>query len=158
LDEFDSLLLDIIGEVFRYSLGDGNAKLVFDYLEKKSCPRTVIPQNLGTFSCDLRRVLDSEESRIERSRASVQSSASILEEAIVRVLCRTLARAHITLSHVHLDEVEDLTFEDFIHRLKEAYLAERGDRLMVQLTFVQASKMMVEEVKSYEEERKRFDS
>ena len=159
MDEFDALLLSIIEEVFRYSLGDGNAKMVFDYLERKSCPRTEIPQKLGTFSYELRRVLDSEESRVERSRASVQSSALILEETIVRMLCTCLGRSEVRLSHVHLDEVENFPFEDFIRRLKEAYLAQRGDRLMVHLALVQASKMMVQEVKRYEEkEKKSFDS
>jgi predicted transcriptional regulator len=132
LDEFDALLIRIIEKVFRYSLGDGNAKMVFDYLEKKSCPITEIPQKLGTFSYELRRMLDSEESRVERSRASVQSSAAILEEIIVRMLCKSLSRAQVKLRHVHLNELKNLTFEEFIHRLKEAYFAEGKDRLMVQ--------------------------
>jgi hypothetical protein len=132
MDKFDVLLLDIIEEVFRYSLGDENAKMVFDYLETKSCPRTEIPRNLGTFSSEMRRMLDSEESRVERSRAGVHSSALILEEAIVRMLCRSLARSHVKLRHVHLNEMKDISFEDFIHRLKEAYFAERRNHLITQ--------------------------
>jgi ribosomal 50S subunit-recycling heat shock protein len=103
----------------------------------------------------MRRILDSEESRVERSRASVQSSASILEEAIVRMLCRSLARAQIRLGHVHLNEMKNLSFEDFIHRLKEAYLVKRGNRLMLQSAQLRPSKTMVQEVKPYEKKEKK---
>jgi hypothetical protein len=132
LDEFDTLLLQIIEQVFRRYLGDKNAEMVFDYLDKQSCAKIEIPQNLKTFSSELRRLLDSEESQVERSRDSIRSSATILEDIIFRDLCISLARSHVRLAHVHLNEMKRPSFEDLIHKLKEAYLAETGKKEKLQ--------------------------
>jgi hypothetical protein len=125
LDEFDQMLLDTIDKAFKYSLGEENTKIIFDYLDKKSCSKTEVPQKLPLFSLELRKVMDSEESRIGRARASVQGSALIIEETIVRMLCLRLAKANIKLSQTHLGELTNVAFAELVMKLKEACLAEK---------------------------------
>ncbi len=122
------MLLDVIDKVFKYSLGEENTKIVFDYLDKKSCSKTEIPQRLPLFSLELRKVMDSEESRIGRSRASVQGSALIIEQTIVRMLCLRLAKANIKLNQIHLGELTNVAFGDLVMKLKEACFAEKRAR------------------------------
>jgi hypothetical protein len=130
LDDFDEMLLETIEKVFRYSLGDENAKIVFDYLKKKSCSKEDIPQRLHLFSTELRRLLSSDENRLDRSCQDAPCSASILEETVVRMLCLSLSRARVKLSSIHLDRLRNVDFPQFIILLKEAYLAQKREENM----------------------------
>jgi hypothetical protein len=123
LDEFDQMLLDTIDKAFKFSLGEENAKIIFEYLDKKSCSTTEIPQKLPLFSLELRKVMGSEDGQIGHSREGVQAAASVVEETIVRMLCLRLAKAKVKLSSAHLGEWKNVAFVDLIVKLKEAYLA-----------------------------------
>jgi len=43
MDEFDEILLKTVDKTLRYVLGDRNAFIIYDYLEKSSCPIQEIP-------------------------------------------------------------------------------------------------------------------
>jgi hypothetical protein len=128
LDEFDEMLICIVDKVVKCSLGQENASIVFEYLAKKSCSLTEIPQNLSLFSLELRKVLDSEESRVRSSRANIQSSVEIIEQTILRMLCLRIARARMKLTGIGLGELCEVTFAEFITKLKEAYLSKKASQ------------------------------
>lgn len=128
------MLLETIEKVFRYSLGDENAKIVFDYLEKKSCSKADIPRKLRLFSTELRKLLSSDENRLDRSYQDAPCSALILEETVVRMLCLSLSRARVKLNSVHLDRLRNVDFPQFVILLKDAYLAQkRGENMTTPL-------------------------
>jgi hypothetical protein len=106
LDEFDELLVKVTDETLRYVLGDTNARIIFDYLEKKSCPLSEIPRNLYIFSTALRDLLGG-------GRRQILGSAPILEKAIAEILCRKLGRK--------FDKEEFVVLADYIEKLREAY-------------------------------------
>jgi hypothetical protein len=106
LDEFDKLLLTAIDETLRYSLGNINAQIIYDYLEKKCCPMPEIPQKLDAFSAELRYLLGP-------GRGQILGSAAILEKAIAKVLCFKLG--------TQFNEIGPILFEDYVKSLKEAY-------------------------------------
>jgi hypothetical protein len=68
--EFDKLLILTTGEVLRESLGDLNAQIIFEYLEKRSCPMQEIPKKLEVFSMELRRLLGWNRGAIARFRSN----------------------------------------------------------------------------------------
>jgi hypothetical protein len=128
LNEFDEMLIDVVDKVMKCSFGQDNASVIFEYLAKKSCSLTEIPQKLPLFSLELRKVLDSEETRVYRSRANIQSSAELIEETILRLLCLRIARARMKLTGVGLGELGKATFAEYISKLKEAYLAKKASQ------------------------------
>jgi len=107
-NEFDKLLILTIGEVLRDSLGDLNAQIIFEYLEKRSCPVQEIPKKLDIFSTELRRLLGG-------NRGQLLGSAAILEETFARVLCFKLG--------VKFDERLPLVFSNYIGKLRKIYCA-----------------------------------
>jgi hypothetical protein len=110
--EFDKLLILTTGEVLRESLGDLNAQIIFEYLEKRSCPMQEIPKKLEVFSMELRRLLG-------WNRGQLLGSAAILEETIARVLCFKLG--------VKFDERLPIAFSNYIGRLREVYCAKKAN-------------------------------
>jgi hypothetical protein len=114
LYEFDDLLLKVINETLRYVLGDINAGIIFDYLEKKSCPFSEIPRNLHIFSTALRDLLGC-------GRGQILGSASILENAIAEIFCRKLG--------MEFDKGEFTVLVGYIEKLRAAY----GDKEVVML-------------------------
>jgi hypothetical protein len=105
LDEFDELLVKVINETLRYVLGDINTRIIFDYLEKKSCPFSEIPRNLPVFSTALRDLLGG-------GRGQILGSAPILEIAIAEIFCLRL--------RMEFDKGEFIVFADYIEKLREA--------------------------------------
>jgi hypothetical protein len=128
LDEFDEMLVGTVDRVIKCSLGEENARIVFEYLAKKSCSLMEIPQNLSLFSLELRKVLDSDESRLNRLRANVQGSVEVIEETIIRMLCLQIARTGMKLGGIRLGELCQATFAEYITKFKEAYLANRASQ------------------------------
>jgi hypothetical protein len=126
LDEFDQMLVNIVDKVLECSLGKEGAGVVFEYLELRRCFKMEIPQKLPQFSLELRKMFNSEEIRLSCSRAGVFGSALIIEETIIRMLCLTLAKAHVRLTTIHLGELRDVAFADFVSKVKEAYFAEKA--------------------------------
>jgi hypothetical protein len=106
LDEFDELLLSVIDETLRYTLGDVNTRIIFDYLEKKSCHFSEIPRRLDIFSRELRDLLGS-------GRGQILGSAPILEKVIAEIFCRKLG--------IEFDKSRGIVFVDYIKSLKQVY-------------------------------------
>jgi len=80
LDKFDNLLNQVIDEVFRYSLGDINTNIIYEYFEKIGFPlKDISRNNLEFFSQMLRKLLGC-------GRGQILGSAPILEKAIVKAL------------------------------------------------------------------------
>jgi hypothetical protein len=77
LDKFERQLLESIINALRNSLGDANAQLVFQYLEKRSCPILEIPRRLELFSAELRKLIGS-------GRIQNLDVATALEETITK--------------------------------------------------------------------------
>jgi hypothetical protein len=105
MDEFDEILLKTVDKTIRYMLGDRNALIIYDYLEKSSCPMQEIPRRLDLFSARLRDLLGT-------SRGQILGAPTILEDAIVETLSQELG---LTL------EQGPGVFRDRIRRLKERY-------------------------------------
>ncbi len=83
LQEFGELLVRVIDETIRYCLGDVNALILYDYLERKACSLNEIPEKPEVFSMELRNMLGV-------GRRQMLGAASILEETIVQALCQKL--------------------------------------------------------------------
>ncbi len=105
MEEFDELLLKTIDKTIRCALGDHNALIIYDYLEKNSCPMQEIPTRLDLFSAQLRNLLGV-------GRGQILGAPAILEDTIVTALSSELG---LKL------ENESRVFEDRIRRLKEKY-------------------------------------
>lgn len=106
LEEFDQLLAVTIVEVLQESLGVPNAQIVFDYLEKMSCPIRELPDKLSVFSVEMRKLLGSE-------RGQLLGSAAILEETIAKVLCFKLG--------VEFEEQVPIVLSKFVEKLRGVY-------------------------------------
>jgi len=112
LDNFDRLLIESIDEVFRYVFGDRVAQIMYQYLEKRSCPLVEIPKKPNVFSSELRTILGSRSGQILFS-SRAKTLTPILERAILRELCRRL--------RIIFDETGPIVFEQDVRKLKEAH-------------------------------------
>jgi len=106
LEKFDEVLLETIDEVLRGSLGDLNTQIIYQYLEKKMCPRQEIPRKLTVFSTELRNLLGC-------GRGQMLGSAQILEHTIVVILCSKL--------RLQYNRKSTLVFWEQIKEVKEVY-------------------------------------
>jgi hypothetical protein len=106
IDEFDKLLLKTIDDVLRECLGETNARIVFNYLEKRSCAVLEIPLKLEVFSRELRMLLGSGSDQI-------LGSGAILEETVVEVLCHKIG--------VKPSVRTPINFPDYVRKLKKVY-------------------------------------
>lgn len=84
LDEFDRILLRVIDETLRYSLGERTAEVFYEYLRRKGFILSNIPQDPEFFFNELRKILEFEGSRFH-SVSSI-GIVSILERTIIEVL------------------------------------------------------------------------
>jgi hypothetical protein len=109
MDEFDEILLKTIDKTLRYVLGDRNASIIYDYLEKSGCPMQDIPTKLDLFSSKLRDLLGT-------NRGQILGVPTILEDAIVEALSQELG----------LRPEKGVVFGDRIRGLKERYNSERS--------------------------------
>jgi len=105
VDEFDERLLKIIDRTLRDVLGDDNALIIYNHLERNSCSMCEIPAKLDLFSAQLRNMLGV-------SRGQILGAPTILEDAIVKMLSSKLG---LKL------ETKSIVFEDRIRKLKESY-------------------------------------
>lgn len=81
--DFDTLLLQAIDETIRYCLGDINAQLIYNYLERKGILKKEIPQRLDDFVMEFENV-------VGFGRGQVLGAAQIIEEAILKAFCTKL--------------------------------------------------------------------
>jgi hypothetical protein len=114
VDEFDDLLLRVIDETLRFALGKINTRIVFDYLEKKSCTFSEIPRKLPIFSGALRELVGS-------GRGQILGAAPILERVIAEIFCLRLG--------MEFDKGEGIVLVDCIEKMKEAYRKKEVTRL-----------------------------
>ena len=113
LQEFDELLVRVIDETIRYCLGDVNALILYDYLERKACPLNEIPEKPEVFSMELRNMLGV-------GRRQILGAASILEEIIVQALYQNLGIPF---------ENGPVVFADYVRKLKIYYEGKKEDQL-----------------------------
>jgi hypothetical protein len=112
IDEFDNLLVKTIDKTFRHVLGDRNTLIIYDYLEKVSCPIRETPKKLDLFSTTLRNLLGT-------GRGQILGVAKVMEDAIVQELSSELG--------IGTDE-KSAVLEDRIRRLKEKYNNEQAKK------------------------------
>lgn len=110
MEDFDRMLVDAVTEVFNESLGQTNTKIIFRYLEARSCPEHDIPQRLAFFSSELRKIFGF-------GRGLMLGSAVILEEAITENFCRRIG--------VKYRNQGAFVFASYIEKLREEYAREK---------------------------------
>jgi len=110
MDEFDELLLKTVDKTMRCILGDHTALIIYNCLEKNSCPMHEIPTKLDLFSAQLRNLLGV-------GRGQILGAPAILEDAVVKALSAELG---LKLGN------ESTAFEDRIRRLKKTYNSRRS--------------------------------
>jgi hypothetical protein len=111
LDYFDSLLLQTIDETVRYCLGETNTQLIYNYLEKKHCPRQDIPKNLDIFTTEF-------ENLIGPGKGQILGAAKIMENSMVKALCTKL--------EINLSGNSSGYFPDQVRNLKEIYTQQKA--------------------------------
>jgi len=109
MDEFDQLLIKTIDRTLKYTLGDRNTLIIYDYLEKSGCPVQEIPLKLDLFSAKLRDLLGT-------SRGQILGAPTILEDTIIEALAQELG----------LTPEKGVVFRDRIRRMKERYDSQRS--------------------------------
>jgi len=112
LDEFEEMLLKVIDGALRYSLGDRTVEVFYKYLRGKGFLFSDIPQNPDFFFKELRKVLESERNRFSSS-VSALGTVSILERAIIEILCRKLG--------VKFDAKGPIVFSEWVKKVREAH-------------------------------------
>ena len=108
-DEFDKILLKTVDKTLKYVLGERNASIICDYLEKSGCPMQEIPTKLDLLSAKLRDLLGT-------SRGQILGAPTILEDTIVEALAQEL----------ELSSEAGVVFRDRIGRMKEKYKSQRS--------------------------------
>jgi hypothetical protein len=112
MEKFDELLLHVVDKTIKYSFGNINAIIIFDYLAKRGCLRNEIPRKTDVFSMELRNLLGVDMHQI-------LGAAPILEKAILKAFCIQL--------QVEFDEAGPASFTDYVKKLRRIYNNERND-------------------------------
>jgi len=81
VDGFDRLTVEVIDDALKYCLGETNASVIYNYLEKRDYPLSEIPNRPEKFSEELRNILGF-------GSRQILGAPSILEEAILEILCK----------------------------------------------------------------------
>jgi len=100
------MLVQVIDEVIRYSFGEINATIIYDYFKKRNISLDKIPDNLEFFSMELRMLLGS-------GRGQILGSAPMLERTILKALCKKLGMECQFEGPINLAE--------YVKNLKESY-------------------------------------
>ena len=103
---FNDKLLQVIDETIVFCLGNTNANLIYEYLEKKGYPKQEIPENLDVFS-------DTLEKLVGVGRGQILGASIIMENAILSEFCKKLG--------IDFKEVGPGYFPSQIKKLKEIY-------------------------------------
>ncbi|MGA2385905.1 MAG: hypothetical protein ABSG33_05185 [Candidatus Bathyarchaeia archaeon] len=81
--DFDAVLAGAVYDTIRYCLGETNAEIIRDFLEKRGLPLALVSCNPELFSEELRNI-------VGFGRRQILGGASILEETILELLCKRL--------------------------------------------------------------------
>ncbi len=106
VDDFDRLTVEVIDGALKYCLGETNASVIYNYLEKRDYPLSEIPNRPEKFSEELRNILGF-------GSRQIFGAPSILEEAILEILCKKLGISH------SLEKPPD--FPKQMRKLRETY-------------------------------------
>ena len=113
MDVFRDELLIVIDETIGYCLGDINKRILYGYLERKGVPKQEIPDKLDVFAETL-------ENLVGTGRGQILGAASILEDTILKQLCKKLA--------IKYDEVGPGYFPEKCNRIREKYFGTQNVR------------------------------
>jgi hypothetical protein len=104
VDEFDHLLRGSIERTIDHIFGDTNARIIYEYLEKRGCGLEQISSKTNLFSAELRKILGT-------GRGQLLGVAAILEEAILEALSDEMG--------LSFDRLDGKSFAEHVERLKE---------------------------------------
>jgi hypothetical protein len=105
VEEFDKLLTETVNETLEYTLGERNAAIIEDYMEKKGLPLNKIPQNPQQFSEELRNIMSS---------TQMLGPVNVLEETILKLLGRKIGK--------RVAVMRPIDFSKEVNSLREPYL------------------------------------
>lgn len=107
--------MKVIDETLRFSLGDRTVEIFYEYLRRKGFTLSNISKNPDAFFDELRAVLEFEGSGSRFRRVSGIGLVSILERAIIEVLCKKFG--------LKFDEKGPIVFSEWVEKVREAYIA-----------------------------------
>jgi hypothetical protein len=107
------MLLEVIDETLRYSLGEKTVKIFYDYLRRKGFPLTSVPQNPEFFFNELRNVLEVDGQRFHT--VSALGIVSLLERTIIEIMCKKFG--------IKFEEKGPISFPEWVDKLRETYLS-----------------------------------
>ncbi|MEM4700955.1 MAG: hypothetical protein QXZ51_02295 [Candidatus Bathyarchaeia archaeon] len=119
LEEFDKILVKVIDETLRYSLGDRTVEIFYEYLKRRGFTLSDIPRDPDFFFEELRAVLEFEDSGMRFRRISGIGVVSIIERTIVEILCRKFG--------LEFNEKGPIIFSQWIEKIREAYSMKSSD-------------------------------
>ncbi|MEM0358361.1 MAG: hypothetical protein QXL77_08355 [Candidatus Bathyarchaeia archaeon] len=119
LEEFDKILVKVIDETLRYSLGDRTVEIFYEYLKRRGFTLSDIPRDPDFFFEELRAVLEFEDSGMRFRRISGIGVVSIIERTIVEILCRKFG--------LEFNERGPIIFSQWIEKIREAYSMKSSD-------------------------------
>jgi hypothetical protein len=106
LGEFNEKLLKAIDETLVFCLGDLNARLIYDYLEKVGCSKQEIPEKLDVFVEILEKL-------VGIGRGQILGASSVMENAILKAFCKKLG--------INYEEVGSGYLPNQVRKVKEIY-------------------------------------
>jgi hypothetical protein len=107
------MLLEVIDETLRYSLGEKTVKIFYDYLRRKGFPLASVPQNPEFFFNELRNVLEVDGQRFHT--VSALGIVSLLERTIIEIMCKEFG--------IKFEEKGPISFSEWVDKLRETYLS-----------------------------------
>lgn len=113
MEEFDKILVKVIDETLRYSLGDRTVEIFYEYLKRRGFTLSDIPRDPDFFFEELRAVLEFEDSGMRFRRISGIGVVSILERTIIEILCRKFG--------LEFNEKGPIIFSQWVEKIREAY-------------------------------------
>lgn len=85
--DVDKLIIEVVDDVLKYCLGELNASIIYDYMEKRNYSLSEIPNRPEKFSEELRNILGF-------GSRQILCAPSILEEEVLRILYKKLGICH----------------------------------------------------------------
>ena len=85
--DVDKIIIEVVDDVLKYCLGELNASIIYDFMKKRNCSLSEIPNRPETFSEMLRNILGF-------GSRQILGAPSILEEEILEILYKKLGICH----------------------------------------------------------------
>ncbi len=106
VNDFDKILVQVAEETIKYCLGDGNANIIWNYLEEKNYSINEIPNRPEIFSEELRKLMGF-------GRRQILGAAEVLEETILEIFCKKLG--------INFECEKPINFPYQIRKLRDLY-------------------------------------